>query len=99
MGSAQGTGFFGIAWWVWGLLCLALAIVWTFIWPTDRVTADTPALAAFLIRWGHAATWYLLAANFFVRQWLPGATTFANLLALGGLAAYIGFMVSAFVRR
>ena len=91
MNGTREVGWFGIAWWIWGLLSLALAAIWLYVWPSDAA-ADAQPLQYWFLRWGHAATWFALAANFFVRQWLPNGATLANVLALVGLGFYIGFL-------
>ena len=82
-------GFFGVPWALWGLAALALAAVWTVVWPADRAVGAV-GLRFLLLRWGHAAVWLLLALSFFVRG--MGAAGPANLLALAALAVYLAFL-------
>lgn len=97
--SDASSGFLGLPWWAWGALSLALAVVWCFVWPTDRIGPNTGILRFLLVRWGHAATWFFLAANFFLRAWAPAQSGLANILALAGLAAYLGFMAASILTR
>ena len=89
-------GFFGIPWWVYGLISLVLAAVWVVFWPADRLPPDAGALRTFLLRWGHALTWLLLAVQFFLRAGWGGAALvpLANVTALAALAVYIGFLTA-----
>ncbi len=83
------TGWFNLPWWVWGVLCLAVALIYTFVWPQSKVMPDVVAWRYFILRWGHALVWVILATSFFVRGAIGGA---ANLVALAGLVVYGVFM-------
>lgn len=58
---------------IWGVLALAVVIVWVFVWPDDRVDAETGGVGYFLLRWGHALVWIFLSASFF-HEWVGGRT-------------------------
>ncbi len=82
--------------WVWALFCVGIAGAYALVWPASKVTAGTTALRYFILRWGHSATWVLLALSFGVR----GATTrwssrIANLLAVVALLTYAAFLFTA----
>lgn len=55
---------------LWLVLCLAMTLLWSFVWPRERVT-DTLPVAAFVLRWGHASTWGFLAIGALMR-WKGG---------------------------
>jgi hypothetical protein len=93
------SGWFGIPWWVYGVLSLGLALLWTVVWPANRLWPDASPLRRFFLRWGHALTWYLLSAHFFVRELAPTASVLSNALALAGLAAYAGFLAASLIYR
>lgn len=82
-----------------GLFCLALAVVWCFLWPAQSA-AGVSGWRYLSLRWGHAAVWFLLAAAALVAGYdlLGGAAT-ARLLALGGLAFYLVFLFSLITPR
>jgi hypothetical protein len=87
------TAFLGIPWFVWGFLCLVVAVIFTVIWPHGKCSDNAGALASIILRWFHALVWVLLAVSFFVRsgQVLGGSGT-ANVLALLALAVYLIFL-------
>lgn len=81
---------------MWGLLCLALTVVWVFVWPRDR--AGQPGTARYVIvRWFHALTWLLLALAAFIGAFdLLGGAGLAKPVALLSLAVYLIFMGTLF---
>lgn len=91
--------FLGIPLLVWGAICLVVAAAWAVFWPAERA-ADASGLRLLLIRWGHTATWALLAAMCFMR-----ASAVAPLLAwsqpvgLAALFVYLAFLAATFVLR
>lgn len=84
---------------VWGLpslvwigVCLAVAVLYMFVWPQQKVSPDT-ALARYLVlRTFHALVWLLLAVSFWLRG-LGGAAA-ANGVALSALLAYLVFIAT-----
>lgn len=89
-------GFLGLPWFVWAMLALIVATIYTFVWPQKAVTE--PAGFRFLIvRWGHALTWLLLTVNFVLRGISPSLGGAANMVALGGGLIYLLFLLSTFV--
>jgi len=89
------TKFLGIPLALWGLVCLGLAVVWIFVWPSDKAVApDT--LHYFILRWFHALTWLLLALAAFVAGFnILGGETTARGVALLSLLTYLTFMVTS----
>jgi hypothetical protein len=95
--GVMSTALFGISWFLWGSLCLIVALIYTVVWPRPKA-AGTPALTLWrqvILRWFHALVWVLLALSCFIRpsQWLGGTTT-ANGLALLALLVYGIFLVT-----
>ena len=89
-------GFLNLPYFAWSALALILAVVWVYVGPHTKLT-PTPGFHYFVLRWGHALTWLLLAISFFVRglsQSLDGA---ANLIALAGGIIYLLFLVMTFI--
>lgn len=86
--------FLGIPLFVWGALCLVVAVLSAIVWPSRNVSSTT-GLPYLILRWSHSAVWLLLALSCFLRatgiQWITGI---ANLLALGALALYIIFVMT-----
>lgn len=92
-------GWLGLPLVVWGLICLAAAVAWSFFWPADRAIGAA-GLRFFLIRWGHALVWALLAAMCFIKASGPPASSgTGNLVGLAALAVYLAFLVATFVLR
>src|SRR5205823_1993786 len=95
-------GLFGVPWVVWGGLCLAVAAVYTVVWPRPRGTGARqarPAWRRLILRWGHALVWLLLALSCFVRlsPRLGGSTS--ALLAVLALVAYAIFLGTLLIDR
>jgi len=91
-------GFLNLPWFVWAGLALVVAVVYSFVWPQKTATAAT-GFRFFILRWGHALTWVLLAINFLLRGLSPSLNGVANILALAGGLMYALFIVLAFVVR
>ena len=89
-------GFLNLPNFVWSGLALILAIVWVYVGPHTNMTADS-SFRYFVIRWGHALTWFLLAVNFFLRGLSPFLDGAANLIALAGGLMYLLFIVMTFI--
>ncbi len=78
---------------VWVSLCLAVAVLYFFLWPQQKVTPDTGWLRYLVLRYGHALVWLLLALSFLLRGSDSGGLA-ANGVALAALLAYLLFMVT-----
>ncbi len=93
---------FGMPWPVLGGLCLAVAAVYTVVWPRpqDPTARARPAWRHLVLRWCHALVWLLLALSCFVRlaRSLGGPAT-ANILALLALVGYVIFLATVVVDR
>jgi hypothetical protein len=90
------TTLFGLPWYVWGLLCLAVAAVYVVVWPRpprQGGAAARPRGRQFILRWFHSLVWLLLALSCFVHasQIAGTATVGRALAALAGLM-YIVFL-------
>jgi len=72
-----------------------VAIVYSFVWPHKAVIVST-SFRFFVIRWGHALTWLLIALNFLLRGISPSLNGTANWIALTGGVIYFLFMVMSF---
>jgi hypothetical protein len=91
-------GFLGLPWFLWAALALALAVLWVFVGPHTKLT-PTPTFRYFIVRWGHALTWLLLAASFALRGVSPVLDGPASLLAGAGGVMYGLFMVVTFILK
>ena len=91
-------GFLNVPWFVWAGLALVVAVVYSFVWPQKAAITST-GFRFFILRWGHALTWILLAVNFLLRGLSPSLNNVANIVALAGGLMYVLFMVMAFVVR
>ena len=91
----MGVKFLGVPVFIWGGVCLVVALAFTAVWPSNKITNDTATLRFFILRWFHAIVWLLLAAACFVRGAgiLGGAGT-ANMIALAALLVYLVFMAT-----
>jgi hypothetical protein len=87
------TPFLGVPWLVWGLFCLAVAVIFTVIGPRGKRPGKASALQSLILRWFHALVWVLLAVSFLLRDGkiLAGSGT-ANILALLALFVYLIFL-------
>ncbi len=78
---------------VWGFGCLAIATAYYSFWPQPnpgRLTPRTP-FVHFILRYGHALVWLLLAAGCFLAGF--GLTTVGIILAAAAVPLYILFIV------
>jgi hypothetical protein len=93
MRKRMDTSFLGVPWFVWGLLCLAVAVIFTVNWPRGRLPGKARGLQYLMLRWFHALVWVLLAVSFFLRSGkVLGGSATANVLALLALGVYLIFM-------
>ena len=91
-------GFLNLAWSLWAALALVVALIYSFVWPQKAVTVTT-GFRFFVLRWGHALTWILLAINFLLRGLSSSLNGAANVIALAGGLMYASFMVMTFVAK
>lgn len=89
-------GFLNLPWFAWAALALVVAIVYSFVWPQKAVT-DVIGFRFFIVRWGHALVWVLLAINFVLRGISPSLSGAANVIALAGGILYFLFLAMTFV--
>jgi len=73
-------------------------VIYSFVWPQKAVTV-MKGFRFFMLRWGHALTWVLLAISFLLRGLSPSFNSTANLIALAGGVIYLLFMVMTFVAK
>ena len=88
---------------LWGAICLGFAAIFVFFWPSARVGPNTGTIQFFLLRWGHAAVWVLLAAAILLRTSVgtPGdfeRETLPSIMGLAAVAVYVAFLI-ALIRR
>jgi hypothetical protein len=89
--------FWGLPVEVWVGLCLVVAGFYGVIWPRPTPGEQRSPWAAFILRWGHALVWVLLAAALLAYRFvglLP-----AQVLGLSGAALYVLFMVTIISSR
>ena len=91
-------GFLNLPWFAWAAGALIIAVIYSVVWPRQAATAGT-GVRFFIIRWGHALAWLLLAINFVLRGVSPSLNAAANLAALAGGVSYFLFMVMSFVMK
>ena len=91
-------GFFNIPYFAWAVVTLIIAGIFVYIWPL-KVASETAGFRYFVIRWGHALTWLLLAVSFSrsVRGIGPELNGGASFLALSGGLMYLLFIVMTFI--
>jgi len=90
------TGFLNLPWLVWTGLALIVSAIYSFVWPKKAVTKTT-GLRYFIVRWGHALVWVLLATNFLLRGISPSLNSAADVVALAGAAMYAAFLAMTFL--
>jgi hypothetical protein len=91
-------GFLNLPWFAWAVVALLVAIVYSLVWPKDRVT-DPSGFRFLILRWGHALTWLLITINFVLRGIDPKYNEAANLFAAAGGLIYLLFMIMTFVTK
>jgi hypothetical protein len=91
-------GFLNLPWFVWAGLALLVAVVYAYVWPQKAAIAAS-GFRFFILRWGHALTWILLATNFLLRGNSSSWNDAANLLALAGGVFYALFLYITFVMK
>lgn len=89
-------GFLDLPWFVWAGLALIIAAVYSFIW-LQKTGITVNGFRFFILRWGQAITWMLLAINFLLRGVSSSLNGAADIIALAGGLAYFLFMIMAFV--
>jgi hypothetical protein len=89
-------GFLNLPWLAWAGIALLIAILYAFVWPHKAVTM-TAGFRFFVLRWGHALTWLLLAINFVLRGLDPKFNGTATVIAAFGGLIYLLFMVMTFI--
>jgi hypothetical protein len=84
---------------IWGIVCLVVAVIWVFVWPSNKRVAPN-GLPHFILRWFHALVWLFLATAAFIAGFdiLGGANT-AQLVALLALLTYLVFMATLVVTK
>jgi len=78
------------------VLALIVAGIFVYVWPSKVVT-ETTGFRHFVIRWGHALTWLLLALSFFLRGIGPELNGGSSFFALAGGVLYVMFLLMAFI--
>jgi len=88
---------------LWPWVCLAIATIYLFIWPSTLVPSHPGPVAVvvrFVLRWLHPITWLLLAASFFIRSGMAkGRSGTANVIALMALLSYLVFIATVISQR
>ncbi len=78
---------------IWGVVCLAVAAVWLFVWPRQKAAAT--GVRFFILRWFHAVVWLLLAAAAFIAGFnVLGGVNTAQPVAWLSLLTYLIFMLT-----
>jgi hypothetical protein len=88
--------FLGLPMTIWGVVCLAVAVVWIYVWPEEQAVGAS-GLQLWLIQWGHALVWFLLAVVCFMQAGSSRLARWSGLVGLGALAIYIAFLFATFV--
>jgi len=91
-------GFLNLPWFAWAGIALLVAAIYSFIWPQKAVTKTTGS-RYFIVRWGHALVWILLAVNFLLRGLSPSLNSAADAVALAGGAVYVAFLAATFAAK
>jgi|WetSurMetagenome_2_1015567.scaffolds.fasta_scaffold1192598_2 hypothetical protein len=87
---------------IWGAVCLGIALVYTIIWPKparDR-TVPRPRWMHLILRWANPAVWVLVGISCFLRALWPGLPmVIPNVAALAGLVLYVVFIAGYIADR
>jgi hypothetical protein len=91
-----GTTLFGLPWYIWGLLCLVVAVVYLVAWPRPSRKSSAPARPPwrqFVLRWFHSLVWLLLALACFVQAGqIAGGGAVGGTLAVLAVVFYLVFI-------
>jgi hypothetical protein len=79
----------GVPAFVWAALCLALSVLWIFVWPSGQAAA-TSGFTYFALRWAHSLTWLVLAVA--ATAAALGLAVAAQRIAMLALPAYAAFL-------
>ncbi|WP_430790000.1 hypothetical protein [Actinoplanes sp. G11-F43] len=79
----------GVPAFAWSALCLALSVLWLFVWPSGQA-ATTTGFVWFALRWSHSLTWLILAVAAALAGF--GAAAAAQRVAMLALPAYATFL-------
>lgn len=83
---------------VWAGICLIIAGIYVWIWPSERVSADTDAIRFFFIRWGHSVAWLLLALMCLMKATpQQSMQAWSNRVGRLALPFYLGFLYASYV--
>lgn len=83
--------FLGLPLPIWSAICLAVGVVYLFLWPKpgDR---ERDRFTHIVLRWFHAAVWLLLAVAALLAA--AGSETIAAVAILVGVLMYVIFLVT-----
>jgi hypothetical protein len=88
--------FLGLSMTIWGVVCLAVAVVWIYVWPEEQAVGAS-GIRLWLIQWGHALVWGLLALVCFMQARSAQLARWSGLVGLVALAVYLAFLFATFV--
>lgn len=80
---------------VWAVLALAPAVLFAFVWPSDKVTDDSNNIHYVILRWSHSFVWVLLSGSIFLRS--IGSRTGSNILSTAALGGYVIFLLTLII--
>ncbi len=86
--------FLGISFYIWGGLCLVVALIFNFVLPKGRMPAEAGGVRYFILRWFHSVVWVLLGLSCLVRG--AGGNGPADVIALISLGVYLAFLGAIF---
>ena len=91
-------GFLNLPWFAWAVLSVLIAVVYSVVWPHPAAPVSG-GFRFFVLRWGHALTWLLLAVNFTLRGVDAKFNGVANMMAAAAGLNYLLFMLLTFVLK
>lgn len=91
-------GFLNLPWFAWAAIALAVALLYSFVWPHKQAVLPI-GFRFFVLRWGHALTWLLLAVSFALRDLDPKFNGLANGIAVMSGLSYLLFILTAYVLK
>jgi hypothetical protein len=84
---------------IWGIVCLVVAAIWVFVWPSNK-SIEPNSLPHLVLRWFHALVWLFLAVTAFIAGFdIFGGANTAQFVALLALLTYLAFMVTLVVTK
>ncbi len=89
--------FFGVPFTAWGVVCVAVAGVFVFLYPRYDWKKPPAKTRLLVLRWFHPLVWLLLAGACFLYD--AGQSGYANFVAILAMPIYLFFITTVTTSR